>query len=102
MDIAVADAALQGVEVSYEYDYGSTTELYLENLGRHGDLVGLLRPRQPWHGNRVAALAATSPTRSAWRARDRRAGGCFLQTPTPVSSYPYATGAGRRPDATSW
>ena len=53
MDVAVADVMPEGVEVGYEYDYGSTTELYLKNLGRHGDLVGLLRPRQPWHGDWV-------------------------------------------------
>ena len=61
MDVVVADVMPEGVAVSYEYDYGSTTELYLENLGRHGDLVGLLRPRQPWHGDRVAVLARNEP-----------------------------------------
>ena len=33
------------------YAYGDTTELFLENLECHGDLVGLLCPRQPWHGD---------------------------------------------------
>ena len=61
MDVAVGDVMPVGVEVSYEYDYGDTTELFLENLGRHGDLVGLLRPRQPWHGDRVAVLARNEP-----------------------------------------
>ena len=61
MDDAVADVMPEGVEVGYEYDYGSTTELYLKNLGRHGDLVGLLRPRQPWHGDRVVVLARNEP-----------------------------------------
>ena len=61
MDVAVADVMPEGVEVGYEYDYGSTTELYLENLGRHGDLLSLLRPRQPWHGNCVAVLARNDP-----------------------------------------
>ena len=60
-DIAVADVMPMGALVSYEYDYGSTTELFLENLGRHGDLVGLLRPRQPWHGDRIAVLARNEP-----------------------------------------
>ena len=40
MDVAVGDVMPVGVVVSYEYDYGDTTELFLENLGRHGDLVG--------------------------------------------------------------
>ena len=61
MDDAVADVMPEGVEVGYEYDYGSTTELYLKNLGRHGDVVGLLRPRQPWHGDRVVVLARNEP-----------------------------------------
>ena len=61
MDVAVADVMPEGVEVSCEYDYGSTTELYLANLGSHGDLVGLLRPRQPWHGDRAAVLARNEP-----------------------------------------
>ena len=61
MDIAVADVMPEGVEVSYEYDYGSATELFLENLGRHGDLVGLLRPHQPWHGDRISVLARNEP-----------------------------------------
>ena len=61
MDIAVADVMPEGVEVRYEYDYGSTTELFLENLGRHGDLVGLLRPHQPWHGDRISVLARNEP-----------------------------------------
>ena len=61
MDVAVGDVMPMGSLVSYEYDYGSTTELFLENLGRHGDLVGLLRPRQPWHGDRIAALVRNEP-----------------------------------------
>ena len=61
MDVAVAEVMPEGVEVSYEYDYGSTTELYLKNLGRHGGLVSLLRPRQPWHGDRIAVLARNEP-----------------------------------------
>ena len=60
-DVAVGDAMPQGVVVSYEHDYCDTTELFLENLGRHGDLVGLLRPRQPWHGDRIAVLARNEP-----------------------------------------
>ena len=102
MDVAVADVMPEGVEVSYVYDYGSTTELYFENLGRHGDLVSLLRPRQSWHGDRVVVLARNEPDEECWRARDRRDGGCFLRPPTPVSSCPSATGAVRRPGATSW
>ena len=61
MDVAVADVMPVDALVSYEYDYGSTTELLLENLGRHGDLVGLLRPRQPWHGDRIMVLARNEP-----------------------------------------
>ena len=61
MDVAVADMMPTNALVSYEYDYGSTTELFLENLGRHGDLVSLLRPRQPWHGDRVMVLARNEP-----------------------------------------
>ena len=61
MDVAVADVMPEGEEVSCEHDYGSTTEPYLENLGRHGDLVSLLRPRQPWHGDRVVVLARNEP-----------------------------------------
>ena len=45
MDVAAVDVTPRDALISYEYDYGSTTELFLENLGRHGDLVGLLRPR---------------------------------------------------------
>ena len=61
LDVAVADVMPVDVVVSYEYDYGSTTELFLENLGRHGDLVGLLHSRQPWHGDRIAVLARNQP-----------------------------------------
>ena len=61
MDVAVAEVIPEGVEVSHEYDYGSTTELYLKNLGRHGDLVSLLRLHQPWHGDRIAVLARNEP-----------------------------------------
>ena len=61
MDVAVAAVMPLDALVSYEYDYGRTTELFLENLGRHGDLVGLLRPRQPWHGNRIVVLARNEP-----------------------------------------
>ena len=61
MDVAVAAVMPLDALVSYEDDYGSTTELFLENLGRHGDLVGLLRPRQPWHGNRIVVLARNEP-----------------------------------------
>ena len=61
MDVAVVDVMPMAALVSYEYDYGSTTELFLENLGRHGDLVGLLRPRQPWHGERIMVLARNEP-----------------------------------------
>ena len=61
MDVAVGDVMPMGSLVSYECDYGSTTGLFLENLGRHGDLVGLLRPRQPWHGDRITVLARNEP-----------------------------------------
>ena len=61
MDVAVANVMPVDALVSYEYDYGSTTELFVENLGRHGDLVGLLHPRQPWHGDHIAVLARNEP-----------------------------------------
>ena len=61
MNVAVGDVMPVGVVVSYEYDYGDTTELFLENLGRHGDLVGFLRPRQPWHGDRITVLTRNEP-----------------------------------------
>lgn len=102
MDVAVADVMPEGVEVSYEYDYGSTTELYLKNLGRHGDLVGLLRPRQPWHGDRVVVLACNEPDEECVACRDRRAGSCFLRTLRLGNSYPSATSAVPRPGATGW
>ena len=44
-------------------------------------MKALVSPLRPWH---------------------RRAGGCFLQTLRLGSSYPSATGAVRRPGATSW
>lgn len=102
MDVAVADVMPEGVEVSYAYNYGSTTELYLENRGRHGYLVSLLHPRQPWHGDRVEVLARNEPDEECVACQDRRAGGCSLRSPMPVSSYPSATGTVRRPGATSW
>ena len=101
MDVAVGDVMPMGSLVSYEYDYGSTTELFLENLGRHGDLVGLLRPRQPWHGDRITVLARNEPNEEC-EARSRRAGGCWPRTPKRVSPYHSATNAGRKPGATSW
>ena len=52
--------------------------------GRHGHLVGLLRPRQPWHGGRITALARNEPDEEC------------------VSPYHSATNAGRKPGATSW
>ena len=61
MNVAVGDVMPVGVVVSYEYDYGDTTELFLENLGRHGDLVGLLSPRQQWHGDRITVLTRNEP-----------------------------------------
>ena len=61
MDVAVGDVMPMGSLVSYECDYGSTTGLFLKNLGRHGDLVGLLRPRQPWHGDLITVLARNEP-----------------------------------------
>lgn len=71
MDVAMADVMPMKALVSHQYDYGSTTELYLENLGGHGDLVS---PLHPWH---------------------RGAGGGWRRTRTPGSRYPSATGAGR-------
>ena len=61
MDVGVVDVMPMNALVSYEYYYGSTTELFVENLGCHGDLVGLLRPRQPWHGDRILVLARNEP-----------------------------------------
>ena len=55
MDVAVADVMPMDALVSYEYDYGSTTELFLENLGRYGGPGWLFAPasamaRGPRHG----------------------------------------------------
>ena len=61
MDVAVVDVMPVDALVSYEYDYGSTTELFVKNLGRHGDLMSILRPRQPWQGDRIAVLARNEP-----------------------------------------
>ena len=49
MDVAVADVMPRDALVSYEYDYGSTTELFVENLGR---------PRRP--GGPVAPASAVA------------------------------------------
>ena len=101
MDIAVADVMPEGVEVRRvrlrQYD-GAVP-------GEPGT------PRRP--GGPFAAASAVAwrshlgagpqpnPTRSAWPAGKRRAGGCCPRTPKRVRPYPSATGAGRRSDATS-
>ena len=103
MDVALADVMPVDALVSYEYDHGSPTELFLENLGHHGDLVGLLRPRQPWHGQPHRGAGLQRARRGVRGLRGAaRAGGCFPRTPKRVSPYPSATGAGRRPGATNW
>ena len=101
MDVAVADVIPTNALVSYEYDYGSTTELFLENLGRHGDLVGFCARVSRGTGTGSWCWPATSPTRSAWPAGNRRAGGYWRRTPMCASPYPSATSAVRRPDTTS-
>ena len=96
-DVAVVDVMPQDALVSYEYDHGSATELFLENLGRHGDLVGLLRPRQPWHGDRIMVLARNEPDEECvacgasarWR----------LLTPDSAAREPIPFCDGCRPDA---
>ena len=102
VDVPVGDVMLVGSVGRYEYDYGDTMELFLENLGRHGDLVGLPRRRPPWHGDRTAVLARNKPD-AEWVAGEDPARWRRL-TPTTrrVNAYPSATNADRRPGAASW
>ena len=62
MDIAVADVMPMDALVSYEYDYGSTTELFLENLGR---------PRRPGGPFAPASAVAWGPYCGARPQRTR-------------------------------
>ena len=101
MDVAVADVMPMDALVSYEYDHGSTSELFLENLGRHGDLVGLLRPRQPWHGDRIAVLARNEPDEECVACQEPARWRLLSPAPTSVNPYPSAMIAGRRPGVTS-
>ena len=97
MDRVVADVVPAGVEVSYEYDYGSPKELYLQNLGRHGDLVGLLRPRQPWHGERVVVLARNEPDEACVACQEPAR--WRLLSPDSEAREPIPFCAGCRPEA---
>ncbi len=61
MGKAVGTAIKPATWFEHQFNYGTTTELYLRHVQEFEGLAQKLSPSQPWHGGKIVVLARNLP-----------------------------------------